>query len=43
VFGSSLAPAMISHLTVNSESQPLDVAPPGSKPDGATFYCMPAR
>jgi hypothetical protein len=41
--GSSLAPAVISHLTVNGESQPLDVAPPGSKTDGATFYCMPAR
>jgi hypothetical protein len=43
VIGSNLAPAIVSQLTVNGESQPLTVAPPGSKPDGATFYCMSSR
>jgi hypothetical protein len=39
VFGSTLAPAIVSALTVDGQSEPLTVAPPGSKPEGATFHC----
>jgi hypothetical protein len=39
VFGSSLAPSVVSALTVDGQTLPLTVAPPGSRPDGAAFFC----
>jgi hypothetical protein len=39
VFGSSLAPSVVSALTVDGQILPLTVAPPGSRPDGAAIFC----
>ena len=43
VFGSSLAPAIVSELIIDGQSQPLTLAPPGSRPEGASFYCTRLR
>jgi hypothetical protein len=40
VFGSPLAPAVMSEITVDGQTQPLTVAPPGARPQGATYFCL---
>jgi hypothetical protein len=43
VFGSPLAPAIVSALTIDGQTLPLTVAAAGSAPAHATFFCMPLK
>jgi hypothetical protein len=42
-FTSPFAPGVNSEIAIEGKVQPLTLAPPGTRPDGATFFCLSGR